>query len=52
MLLASALDNARMSSVIGTVAGDDTVLLVTRHPDGGNDVATDLLRMAGLQSQS
>jgi transcriptional regulator of arginine metabolism len=52
MLLASALDNARMSSVIGTVAGDDTVLLVTRDPDGGNDVATDLLRMAGLQSQS
>lgn len=46
-LLASAIDRAGISDVIGTVAGDDTVLLVTRHPKGGTDVAARLRRMAG-----
>lgn len=50
MLLASALDHAHLPSVLGTVAGDDTVFLVTRDPDGGTEVATDLLRMAGLSA--
>ena len=48
MLLASALDHTHLPTVIGTVAGDDTVLLVTRDPMGGSDVANDLLRMAGM----
>ena len=33
--LASAIDHTVLPSVIGTVAGDDTVLLVTRDPNGG-----------------
>ncbi len=33
-------------SVIGTVAGDDTVLLVTRDPNGGADVAAAMLSLA------
>ena len=37
--LASALDRAGLPEVIGTVAGDDTVLLVAREPDGGKDLA-------------
>jgi len=49
-LLASALDHAHLSTVLGTVAGDDTVFLVTRDPIGGAEVATDLLRMAGLSA--
>jgi transcriptional regulator of arginine metabolism len=32
--LASALDRARLPEVLGTVAGDDTILVVSRDPDG------------------
>lgn len=44
--LASAIDHTVLPSVIGTVAGDDTVLLVTRDPDGGADVAAAMLSLA------
>lgn len=36
--LASAIDRSGIDSVIGTVAGDDTVMLVTRNPAGGAQV--------------
>ncbi|MGH8868997.1 MAG: arginine repressor [Actinomycetes bacterium] len=48
-LLASALDHVDMPDVLGTVAGDDTVLLVSRRPDGGPDLAAHLLALAGHQ---
>ena len=35
-----------LPAVIGTVAGDDTVLLVTRDPVGGAAVAAQLLALA------
>lgn len=41
--LASSIDHSLLSTVIGTIAGDDTVLLVTREPDGGAAVADELL---------
>jgi len=44
--LASAIDHTVLRSVIGTVAGDDTVLLVTRDPRGGPEVAAAMLRLA------
>ena len=44
--LASAIDHTVLPSVIGTVAGDDTVLLVTRDPDGGAAVAAAMLSLA------
>ena len=44
--LASAIDHTILPSVIGTVAGDDTVLLVTRDPIGGPQVAAAMLRLA------
>jgi transcriptional regulator of arginine metabolism len=44
--LASAIDHTVLPSVIGTVAGDDTVLLVTRDPNGGHEVAAAMLRLA------
>jgi transcriptional regulator of arginine metabolism len=44
--LASAIDHSLLRSVIGTIAGDDTVLLVTQSPDGGAAVASDLLAAA------
>lgn len=46
-LLASAIDRADLDDVLGTVAGDDTVLLVTRGRDGGRRVADRLQRLAG-----
>jgi transcriptional regulator of arginine metabolism len=46
-LLASAIDRAGIRDVLGTVAGDDTVLLVTREPKGGSRVANRLRDMAG-----
>jgi transcriptional regulator of arginine metabolism len=44
--LASAVDHSLLTSVIGTVAGDDTVILVTKDPRGGARVATELLDAA------
>ena len=41
--LASAIDHTVLPAVIGTVAGDDTVLLVTRDPAGGAAVAAAML---------
>lgn len=37
--LASSIDAADLDSVIGTIAGDDTVLLITRDPAGGEELA-------------
>ena len=44
--LASAIDHAEWPSILGTVAGDDTVMLVTRDPTGGTEVASALLKLA------
>ena len=45
-LMASMIDRTAMQAVLGTVAGDDTVLVVARAPDGGDDLANLLLRLA------
>jgi len=45
--LASALDRGDLDSVIGTVAGDDTVMVITRDPNGGEQVADQLTELAG-----
>jgi transcriptional regulator of arginine metabolism len=44
--LASAIDHSALPDVIGTVAGDDTVLLVTRDEHGGAATARRLLAIA------
>jgi transcriptional regulator of arginine metabolism len=44
--LASAIDQSVLPAVLGTIAGDDTVLVVTREPTGGADVAARLLALA------
>jgi transcriptional regulator of arginine metabolism len=46
-LLASAIDRADLADVLGTVAGDDTILLIARDPAGGAALAQRLRRMAG-----
>ena len=41
--LASSLDNSGIKSIIGTIAGDDTVLVVAKKSNGGADLAKELL---------
>ena len=45
-LLGAAIDGARMDSVIGSVAGDDTVLVVCRSESEAEDVRRTLLGLA------
>lgn len=45
-LMASLIDRAGLRAVLGTVAGDDTVLIVAREQPGGADLASVLLRLA------
>ena len=43
--LASAFDRAGLPDIIGTIAGDDTLLVVTRDPHGGQALADHLLTL-------
>jgi len=43
--LASAFDRAGLPDIIGTIAGDDTLLVVTRDPQGGRALADHLLTL-------
>lgn len=47
-VLASAIDRAGIGDVLGTVAGDDTVLVVCAEEVGGSRLASRLARLAGL----
>jgi len=44
--LASALDHADLPELLGTIAGDDTVLIIGRDPQGGSLLAQQLLAVA------
>jgi transcriptional regulator of arginine metabolism len=50
-VVASALDRGAMSGVLGTVAGDDTILVVAKENYGGPALAENLRRLAGLESR-
>lgn len=43
---ASAIDHAERPDLLGTIAGDDTVLVICRDPGGGDAVAARFLDMA------
>ena len=43
---ASAIDRVAAADILGTIAGDDTVLVITRAPDGGSATAERLLTMS------
>lgn len=47
-VVASALDRANMKDVAGTVAGDDTVMVVASEQASGRKLAVELRRLAGL----
>ena len=42
---AKALDSMRISSVLGTVAGDDTVLLVMRDTEQARNLCSEIAEM-------
>jgi transcriptional regulator of arginine metabolism len=44
--LASVIDHAAWPAILGTVAGDDTVLVITRDPLGGDALAAEFHRLA------
>jgi transcriptional regulator of arginine metabolism len=44
--LASTIDHSTAPDIIGTIAGDDTVLMVTRDPKGGVQVAKRFVQLA------
>ena len=48
-VVGSALDRAGLEDIIGTVAGDDTVMVVAAERPGGAAVAGRLLALAGLE---
>lgn len=44
--LASAIDQARLATVLGTIAGDDSIMVVSRDPAGGAIVAAEFIAYA------
>ena len=48
-VVASAIDRAGVSKILGTVAGDDTIMVVTNEGSSGSAVADSLREMAGLE---
>lgn len=44
--LASAIDRAAFDEILGTIAGDDSILLVSRDPVGGEALASKLLALS------
>jgi transcriptional regulator of arginine metabolism len=49
--LASALDKAELIDTLGTIAGDDTVLVIAREPGGGAELARRLLAWANRDQE-
>ncbi len=47
-VVGSALDRAGLAGILGTVAGDDTLIVVAAEGSGGADVAKQLGDLAGL----
>lgn len=46
--LASAIDHIAQPDLLGTIAGDDTVLLICRDPRSGNQIAHQFTSLADL----
>jgi transcriptional regulator of arginine metabolism len=48
--VASSLDHANLTGVIGTLAGDDTIILVSKKTTGGAKLAKELLAFANAKN--
>jgi transcriptional regulator of arginine metabolism len=47
-VVASALDRAGLPGIIGTVAGDDTLMVIAESVAAGSRVGANLRELAGL----
>jgi transcriptional regulator of arginine metabolism len=47
-VVASAIDRAGLPSILGTVAGDDTIMVVVAERSSGAKVAREISQLAGL----
>jgi transcriptional regulator of arginine metabolism len=43
---ASAIDRASWNSILGTIAGDDTVMVIARDPQGGRAIAEAFIELS------
>lgn len=48
--LASAIDRAEIGDVLGSIAGDDTIMVISRDPAGGDELARRLTALADGQA--
>jgi transcriptional regulator of arginine metabolism len=48
---ASAIDRAGWNSILGTIAGDDTIMVIARDPDGGRQLAEEFIGMSARNSK-
>ena len=44
---ASIIDQSGIRPVLGTIAGDDSIMVISRDPSGGEELAEHFLRLAG-----
>jgi transcriptional regulator of arginine metabolism len=51
-VVGSALDRSGFHGIVGTVAGDDTVLVVASEDVGGREISARLSEIAGFDDQS
>ena len=51
-VVASALDRSALRGVLGSVAGDDTILVIAAQEHGGESLANDFRVLAGLIEDS
>jgi transcriptional regulator of arginine metabolism len=47
-VVASALDRSALEGVLGSVAGDDTILVIASEKRGGEDLAREFRALAGI----
>lgn len=47
-VVASALDRSRLDSIIGTVAGDDSIMIIAAEDTTGKELAAELTNLAGI----
>ncbi|MEO7059090.1 MAG: arginine repressor [Lapillicoccus sp.] len=50
--LASCLDQSSVADVVGTIAGDDTILVITPSPSAGRSVAERLMALASTDADT
>ncbi|HQU00214.1 MAG TPA: arginine repressor [Acidimicrobiales bacterium] len=51
-VVASALDRSALDGVLGSVAGDDTILVIATEQRGGSDLAREFRELSGISEMN